>query len=128
MMRFSAKLWWNALRWRGFACDWYDNGTSALRALKKARHSIVISDIHLPDITGEALYRKLLDAEKALPPFIFITGFGTVDQAVRLLKLGAEDYITSPSRWRYCWKRCLLFANGKRHRLQTPYFSAVHTK
>jgi len=31
-----------------------------------------------------------------LPPFVFITGYGAVDRAVRLLKLGAHDYLTKP--------------------------------
>ncbi len=77
-------------------CDWFKDGASALRALRQKHYSVVVSDIHLPDLTGEALYQKLLDAGKAMPAFIFITGYGTVDQAVRLLKLGAEDYISKP--------------------------------
>ncbi|HET6720909.1 MAG TPA: sigma-54 dependent transcriptional regulator [Rhodocyclaceae bacterium] len=32
----------------------------------------------------------------APPPFVFITGYGTVDQAVGLIKLGARDYVTKP--------------------------------
>ena len=35
-------------------------------------------------------------AQTALPPFVFITGYGAVDRAVRLLKLGAHDYLTKP--------------------------------
>jgi DNA-binding NtrC family response regulator len=31
-----------------------------------------------------------------LPPYIFITGYGAINRAVRLLKLGAEDYMTKP--------------------------------
>ncbi|HET9699842.1 MAG TPA: sigma-54 dependent transcriptional regulator, partial [Burkholderiales bacterium] len=31
-----------------------------------------------------------------LPPFIFITGYGSIDKAVHLLKLGAADYLTKP--------------------------------
>jgi DNA-binding NtrC family response regulator len=34
--------------------------------------------------------------EAVLPPFVFTTGYGTVDRAVRLLKLGAHDYLTKP--------------------------------
>ena len=30
------------------------------------------------------------------PPFIFMTGFGTIDEAVSLLKSGAEDFVTKP--------------------------------
>ena len=80
----------------GLGCDWFKDGASALRALKRPIYSVAVSDIHLPDITGEALYCKLLDGGSTPPPFLFITGYGAVDQAVRLLKLGAQDYLTKP--------------------------------
>lgn len=80
----------------GFGCDWFRDGGNALRALRKPAYSVVVSDINLPDLTGETLYRKLLNAGGPLPPILFITGFGAIDQAVRLLKLGAEDYLTKP--------------------------------
>jgi len=80
----------------GFQCDWHKTGKSALTALSKTRYSAVVSDILLPDITGEALYSQLLEQGGKLPPFIFMTGHGSVDQAVRLLKLGAVDYLLKP--------------------------------
>jgi len=80
----------------GYDCDWFKDGNSALNTLKRNNYSIVVSDIHLPDITGEELYQQLLDCSRTLPPFLFVTGYGSVDQAVRLLKLGAEDYLTKP--------------------------------
>ncbi len=81
----------------GFCCDWFKEGAAALEALRHTGYSVAVSDIHLPDLTGEALYRKLMDGRSTtLPPFLFITGYGAVDQAVRLLKLGAEDYLTKP--------------------------------
>ncbi|WP_260294649.1 sigma-54-dependent transcriptional regulator [Sedimenticola hydrogenitrophicus] len=80
----------------GFDCDWFKDGSSALPGLRKPGYSVAVSDIHLPDITGEVLYRGLLEAGSVPPPFLFITGYGAVDQAVRLLKLGAEDYLTKP--------------------------------
>jgi len=80
----------------GFLCDWHKTGKSALAALAKTRYSAVVSDILLPDITGEALYTQLLEQGGKLPPFVFMTGHGSVDQAVRLLKLGAVDYLLKP--------------------------------
>ena len=80
----------------GFTCDWYRDGKSARRGLEQRRYSVVVSDINLPDTNGEQLFRDLLDRGQELPPFIFITGYGAIDQAVRLLKLGAQDYVTKP--------------------------------
>jgi DNA-binding NtrC family response regulator len=80
----------------GVPCDWHKTGKSALAAFANTRYSVVVSDILLPDISGEALYSSLLETARNPPPFIFMTGHGSVDQAVRLLKLGAVDYLLKP--------------------------------
>jgi DNA-binding NtrC family response regulator len=80
----------------GFDCDWFQRGREALSGLLHKGYRLVISDIRLPDISGEELFAELLGSGQALPPFLFITGHGAIDQAVRLLKLGAEDYLTKP--------------------------------
>jgi len=79
-----------------FECDWFKTGQDALRALGHKRYDAVISDIQLPDINGEDLFVQLKATATTLPPFVFTTGYGTVDRAVRLLKLGAHDYLTKP--------------------------------
>ena len=80
----------------GFACDWYRTGGEALLEMPRRHFDVVISDIRLPDLSGEALYANLSREMAPLPPYLFITGHGEIDQAVRLLKLGATDYITKP--------------------------------
>ena len=80
----------------GFACDWHQTAGAAEVALQASDYLLVISDIRLPDRSGDELFAKLLAEHIALPPFLFITGQGDIDTAVRLLKLGAQDYITKP--------------------------------
>ncbi|MFA7293033.1 MAG: sigma-54 dependent transcriptional regulator [Rhodocyclaceae bacterium] len=80
----------------GFEHDWFRRGKDALLPLSHKRYSVVLSDINLPDITGQALFEGLVAEGRKLPPFVFITGYGAVDAAVSLLKLGAEDYLTKP--------------------------------
>ena len=80
----------------GFPCDWHKTGKSAFAAIANTAYSVVVSDILLPDISGEALYSSLLESGRRPPPFIFMTGHGSIDQAVRLLKLGAVDYLLKP--------------------------------
>ncbi len=80
----------------GFACDCHRTGRAAMQALARKQYDVVICDIQLPDVNGEDLFIQLNAGETALPPFVFITGYGTVDRAVRLLKLGAHDYLTKP--------------------------------
>jgi len=80
----------------GFACTWFKTGEAARASLNKDKYDVVLSDIKLPDIDGERLFEELRSAGIELPPYIFMTGQGAIDRAVRLLKLGAEDYLTKP--------------------------------
>lgn len=84
------------LELEGFAVDWQRNGTSGLAALLKDGPALAVIDINLPDISGIELFEQLLAATVKPPRCLFITGYGTIDDAVRLLKLGAADYLTKP--------------------------------
>ena len=77
-------------------CHWFQDARSALDAVKKEHYSVLISDIRLPDMDGESMFKSLIECGEPPPPTLFITGYGGIDQAVRLLKLGAQDYITKP--------------------------------
>lgn len=80
----------------GFQVDWHHTGSDAMQAISEKKYCLIISDIHLPDLNGEELFENLLSEKQSLPPFIFITGYGSIDRAVRLLKQGAADYISKP--------------------------------
>lgn len=84
------------LRIEGFDCDWFQRGREAVPVLTYKRYQLVISDIRLPDVAGDVLFEQLRTSGLLLPPFLFITGHGAIDQAVHLLKLGAADYLTKP--------------------------------
>ncbi len=80
----------------GFRVDWHRTGLAAMRAISNKNYDLVISDIHLPDLNGEEVFTRLSEENRHLPPFIFITGVGSIELAVRLLKRGAADYISKP--------------------------------
>ncbi|MEP5892953.1 MAG: sigma-54 dependent transcriptional regulator [Marinobacter sp.] len=63
--------------------------------LREWRPDLIVSDLRLPDGDGLAILRQL-QAEGHSVPFIIITAFGTVDQAVEALKAGADDFLTKP--------------------------------
>lgn len=83
------------LKLEGFAPVWAQTCAEAIAALKRSRPDFVLSDIVLPDGSGEDVFRK---AQPWLgdTPILFATAFGEVDQAVRLIKAGADDYLTKP--------------------------------
>lgn len=83
------------LKLEGYAPHWWTDGATALPGLRVASPDLLVCDIRLPDLDGEELYARLREARLACP-VIFMTAFGDIDQAVRLLRAGAEDYITKP--------------------------------
>ncbi|MEO3388079.1 sigma-54 dependent transcriptional regulator [Mesorhizobium sp. CAU 1741] len=83
------------LKLEGLDTTWAKNCAEALAAMKRRRPDFIFSDIVLPDGSGEDLYRR---AQPWLgdTPILFATAFGEIDQAVRLVKAGADDYLTKP--------------------------------
>jgi len=83
-------------RLEGFEVDWCRTGVEARALLATHRHAVVVSDIRLPDCNAGELFLDLLASMPMLPPFVFMTAFGSIDRAVELIKAGAADYITKP--------------------------------
>ena len=81
-------------RMEGLSFDWHRAGGSASLALTRRKYSMVLCDLRLPDLSGREIFESLDPSERS--PFIFMTGFGTIDEAVSLLKSGAEDFVTKP--------------------------------
>jgi DNA-binding NtrC family response regulator len=80
----------------GFHTDWYKRGNDALAALGNSPYDAVISDIRLPDISGEEVLARANDDLTLTPPFIFITGYASIESAVSVLRRGAADYVSKP--------------------------------
>ena len=76
---------------------WLKTLHRALGALRTPRQPFdaVVCDIRLPDGTGEDLFRDLCE-HNVPPPFLFMAGAGATDQAVRLWRSGAADYLVKP--------------------------------
>ena len=72
-----------------------DNGEQAMRELSASGFDMMVSDVRLPDCSGEDLleYAKSIDPELQV---ILITAYGTVSQAVNAMRKGASDYILKP--------------------------------
>lgn len=80
----------------GFSVEHCRSGAEAAKILAGQRFSVVVSDIRLPDGDGGEVFLKLKAGHPDLPPFLFMTAFGSIDRAVELLKAGAADYVTKP--------------------------------
>ncbi len=59
------------------------------------RYDMVLSDYKMPNMTGIELAEKLLALEPGLP-IVLMTAYGTVEAAVKAMKLGIQDFIEKP--------------------------------
>jgi DNA-binding NtrC family response regulator len=72
-----------------------EDGKQALITLRRRSFDLVLSDLRLPGMEGLDLFRSA-KAEGIAPPFILLTAFGTVEEAVSALKEGVTDFLTKP--------------------------------
>ena len=80
---------------RGYETASTPNAEQAIEVLKQARQNLVITDLHLPGMSGIELL-KTIRAEFPGTAVIVLTAFGTVESAVAAMKAGALDYVTKP--------------------------------
>ena len=71
-------------------------GDDALRVLaEKADIDVVVLDIRMPGMDGLQILLEIKRLHRSMP-VIILTGHGTVDSAIKGMKLGAFDYLTKP--------------------------------
>lgn len=73
------------------------DGDEALRKLRMERFDIVITDLMMPGMDGLALLQRIKELDKEIL-VIIITGYATIETAVKAIENGAYDYIAKPFR------------------------------
>jgi two-component system, NtrC family, response regulator HydG len=84
-----------ALELEGWRTSWWRTGKEAVRQVQACSPDLVLCDIRLGDMSGEEVFRTA-NSHSLAPPFIFMTAFGQIDQAVSLVRAGGYDYLTKP--------------------------------
>lgn len=84
-----------SLRQAGYAVDCADNGMAADTALMTNAYDLVILDLGLPRLSGLDVLRRLR-ARNSTAPVLILTALDGVDDRVRGLDLGADDYMAKP--------------------------------
>lgn len=80
----------------GYAVDVAPNGNTALEFVHSTDYDLVILDVMLPgEIDGLQVLEKIRN-RKIGPPVLILSARGTVDDRVRGLELGADDYLVKP--------------------------------
>ncbi|MFZ3322484.1 MAG: response regulator transcription factor [Usitatibacter sp.] len=84
-----------ALKDAAYAVDWVRNGTLATQLLGIGEHQAVLLDLGLPGRDGFQVLRTMRDRGITMP-VIIVTARDSVDDRVKGLDLGADDYLTKP--------------------------------
>jgi DNA-binding NtrC family response regulator len=84
-----------ALEEDGYAVEAVGGGRPGIERVKRGGIDLVVSDVKMPDLDGLDMLREI-KAMTPSPHVITITAFGSIDTAIRAVKLGAFDYITKP--------------------------------
>lgn len=79
----------------GFLADVAENGDDGLHLATTAEYSFIILDVMLPDRDGWSIITELRQTGR-LTPVIFLTARDAVDDRVKGLELGADDYLIKP--------------------------------
>ena len=78
-----------------YAVDWFDNGTDGFGAACEEAYDLVILDLMLPGMDGWTICRRMRE-RRDRTPILMLTALGEVDERVRGLELGADDYLPKP--------------------------------
>lgn len=92
VVRDSLGKWFES---EGFEVSIAPGAAAALEMLAHRSFDLALVDIRMPGVDGIELQAKLREIDPSMP-VIIMTGFGSVETAVRALKSGAYDYITKP--------------------------------
>lgn len=84
-----------ALRRSGYTVDVAQTGKIAEAALADAHFDVVLLDLGLPDIDGSEILRRLRGRRLKIPVLV-VSARPAIEERVRLLDLGADDYLVKP--------------------------------
>ena len=87
MLRFSEEA--------SYSCTVFRLPMMALEHFKNVGADLIVSDLRMPKMTGVELLEAVREHNPDIP-FIIITGYANVDDAIEALRLGASDFIKKP--------------------------------
>jgi two-component system cell cycle response regulator CtrA len=83
------------LRSESYVCDTTDMGEDGLEIGKLYDYDIIVLDLMLPDIDGYEVLRRLR-AARVQTPTLILSGLSGLDDKIKGLGVGADDYLTKP--------------------------------
>ncbi|MCP3674622.1 MAG: sigma-54-dependent Fis family transcriptional regulator [Gammaproteobacteria bacterium] len=79
----------------GYQTRTVSSGEEALAELHQFKPDIIVSDVHMDGMDGHDLLNNIQDNHPQIP-FLLMTAFGNVNDAVKAMRSGAIDYVEKP--------------------------------
>ena len=103
----------------GYKTRLVGSGAAALDAAAEESFDLVVQDIKLPDANGIDVLQQILARQPHCGSLV-MTGYGTIEDAVKAMKLGAFDYLTKPFPMELLFLKIESFLHQKRVGQQPP--------
>jgi two-component system copper resistance phosphate regulon response regulator CusR len=78
----------------GFVVDWVRNGVDAVHCARETAYDLIVLDVGLPQLDGWQVIERIRPTVKT--PVLFLTARDRVEDRVRGLELGGDDYLVKP--------------------------------
>jgi DNA-binding NtrC family response regulator len=83
------------LQEEGYDVEIAHNGDQALTKVEESKFELILADIKMPGLDGLEMLRKLREADEDTV-VIVMTGYSSLDSAIKAIKYDASDYLTKP--------------------------------
>ena len=81
---------------RGYSVVAVGTGREAVAHAGQVNVDVALLDLRLPDMDGIEVLERLRGLDSSSPGVVVLTGHGTIDTAIRAIRLGAHDYLEKP--------------------------------
>jgi two-component system copper resistance phosphate regulon response regulator CusR len=78
----------------GYVVDWVRNGIDAVHSAQETEYDVIVLDVGLPQLDGWQVIGRIRPSVKA--PVLFLTARDRIEDRVRGLELGGDDYLVKP--------------------------------
>ncbi len=84
-----------AIKKAGYQIDSAADGNIAVEKIRKQPYNLILTDLRLPTLSGIDILKAQKEVDPTIPVLI-MTAFGTVEEAVQAMKIGAFDFVMKP--------------------------------